>query len=819
MFPHREELITPPHSLRRRQEQQSRHSEAGPPGFDLRSGPVISCTSNQMLDLSICHPSQAFSNRFSLLATPPPTKPSSLFRDFPATGARRTRNSRGTKEAKKCRDMRRNRRKLAAQILDHQLSQAVDETLTKANYAPPPRPCLFPTSQNPVTARPQPAYFPSMPPELPPPDFFKFDLAAFPHFTIASTTPPPLRTPTPFRTLPKWCPRIPSLTLGDVWRDSFPTFHDLSSLPEPVEASRAPSGATPTPCKDLQVWRPIGVGYGRDQSRFFPSRSRSTPEGLSNERGIGVTVKLPPPMACRLHRSDNSASSSSATPISQHSVSQAILAAFAEINRINSPPNRRSEQSQCSTWAKNEKSKPSPTLPNPAGNTLDKPSVNTPEDVHQTSQTSDTACNNSTSCPTEMMQTTTDAQERQNPADCYFPRYNDEQPVYELDGREIEIPYVHANSLTGYSNDQGVLDTILDYEKRQYLADSGVNLNIIISGESREMVGLNELVVDHDIMTPAYTTSAAGVPLPISLPATPPATPPLHPLSDMATILPVDCITEAEYAHSDAHYCSEQALFSSPLSLAQSTEMLHGDVDSSSINIADFLKLGHAKQCWCGHCTDEPYDLARSGANESISSSATLADWDLDADVEDDLTVSLLLHPSESKHDTESDDSELLDCSEANNHSTQNDDDVNVATVECEDWLLFSPAAVKPAEESTLSGPTMYLPSSPILHRQRQHRAAAPTVVITTSEPCANEPSDDYITVAAPTTASTSPTTTNMAWHDMFPRRSSSMWNADLATYETKSFGLGSAKARRGSWRWGRESEEEWWDWAVEEEC
>ena len=416
------------------------------------------------------------------------------------------------------------------------------------------------------------------------------------------------------------------------------------------------------------------------------------------------------------------------------------------------------------------------------------------------------------------LQATVEAQESQSLAGSRLPQYNDEQPLYELDGRETEIPYVHANSLTGYSNDRDVLDALPGYEERRYLADSGVDLPIIISSETHDMVGLNELVVDHDIMTPAYATSAAGVPLPTSLPATPPATPPLHPLSDMATVLPVDCVTEAEYIHSDAHYCSEQALFASPLSLAQSTEALHADVNSSSINIADFLKLGHAKQCWCGHCTDEPYDLARSGANASFSSSITLADPDLAADGDGDLTISLLLHPSESEPDTESDDSELLDCNEANNCSTENDD-ANVVTVEDDDWLLFSPAAVKPTEEPTPSAQMMYLPSSPILHRQRQHRAPAPTVVITSSEPSANEPSDDYIAVAAPTAAATSPTTTSMAWHDMFPRGSNSLWKADLVTYESRSFGIGSAEARRGSWRWGRESEEEWWDWAVEEEC
>lgn len=533
-------------------------------------------------------------------------------------------------------------------------------------------------------------------------------------------------------------------------------------------------------------------------------------------------MKLPPSVACRLHRSDNSVGSSPATPMSQQSISQAILTAFAEIKATDSLPSRRSEQSQCSTLVEacyeDEKSKPSPTLPNLASDPLGKTAANTLRDVLKTSQTSVTASNNLTSSPTEIVKTIIEAQEPQASAGRCLSQYYDEQPPYELDARETEIPYVHANSLTGYSNDRDVLDTVPDYEERQYLADSGIGLPIIISSGTQDMVGLNEIVVNHEIMSPAYATSAVGVPLPASLPATPPATPPLHPLSDMATILPVDCIIEAEYIHSDAHYCSEQALFASPLSLAQSTETLHAVVDTSSINIADFLKLGHAKQCWCGYCTNEPYDLIRNGANASVSSSTTFADRDVAADEGGDSTLSLLLHPSESEPDTESDDPELLDCNEANNDSAR-DDYAKVATEEDEDWLLFSPAAAKPTEEPAPSTSTMYLPSSPILHRQRQHRAPAPTVVITSSEPSVNEPSDDYIAIAAPTTAATSPTTTSMAWRDMFPRRSNSLWKADLVAYESRSFGLGSADERRGSWRWGRGSEEEWWDWVVEEEC
>ena len=720
--------------------------------------------------------------------------------------------------------MRRNRRKLAAQLLDQQLCQAVDETLTKANYPPLPRPCPFPTPQDPVTSLPQAVHLPSVTPELPLlPDFAKFDIAAFSRFAISSTTPPPLKTPSPFRTLPKWCPRIPSLTLGDVWRDSLPTFHDLSSLPEPAAASNTTPKATRKPCQDLQVWRPVGTGYGRDQSRFFPSRDQSTSDGTDNQRGKGVTVKLPPSVACRLHRSDSAAASSSPSPVPESRISQAILAAFAEFKCVTPLSIHSSEQTQSSvltsTCCESASSELNlPTLPGPADDKANFTTAATPEDDLKTSQTSVAASTTMNSCPSMIVQTTSEVQQRQNLATPCLLRYNDEQPPYELDGREIEIPYVHANSLIGYSNDPSVPDILPEHEERQSLADSGVDIHIIISSESDDMVGLNELAVDHDIMAPVSGISAAGVALPISLPATPPATPPLIPLSDMATILPTDCVTEAEYIHSDAHYCSEQALFSSPLTLAQSAEMLHENINSSSINITDFLKLGHAKQCWCGHCTDEPSDPARSGADASLSSSTTLADRDRAADEYGELTLSLLLHPSESEPDTESDDPELLDVNQADVDCTTCQQ-ATVETVEDDEWLLYSPAAFKPAEKQISSAFTMYTPSSPILHRQRQHKDPVLTVAITSSEPSVNEPLGDYIAVAAPTPAATSLTITSVEWRDTFPRNSSSVWKADLTTRESERFGFGFAPARRGSWRWGRESEEEWWDWAVEEEC
>jgi hypothetical protein len=710
--------------------------------------------------------------------------------------------------------MRRNRRKLAAQLLDQHLCQAVDETLTKANYPALPRPCVFPTLQDPATALPQSAYFSSTPPELPLPNFSRFDLAAFPHFPFSSTTPPLVQTPTPFRTLPKWCPKIPSLTLGDVWRDCLPTFHDLSSLPEPPEAPTALPGATQKQCKDLQVWRPIGTGYGRDQSRFFPPRNLLTSEELGHETGKKVTVKLPPPVACRLHCSDSSVNSSLTMPISDAHISCAIKTAFAEAINTTSVPDHVSEPTQSSTlnqtrFEEEKSGSVLSTTAKPTGGVFKEDAAITPRDALEASQTSLAASNKSNSCPNVIVQTISEAQQRHGPSDSYSLQYNAEQSPYELDGLETEIPYVHADSLTGYSNDQDALNTVPDYEERRTLVDSGVGLRIIISGDNRDMVGLNELVVEHDIMVPTYAAIAAGVPLPISLPVTPPATPPLHPFIDMVNILPVDCIAEAEHILSDAHYCSEQTLFyQTPLSPAQSTEKSHEETTSSSINIADFLKLGHAKNCWCGHCTDELDKAPHTDEKVSISSSTKLADRDrAAADEYDNLTLSLLLHPSESEPDTESDDPEMLSFSEAN-VNLKKDENVNVVTVEADDWLLFLPAATKPAEEQMPSASPIYVPSSPILHRQTQHITSAPIVAIASSEPLANEASDEYLAVAAPSTATVSPAAPNLSWHDMFPRRPSSMWRAELATPESGR-----------SWRWGRESEEEWWGWAVEEEC
>lgn len=599
-----------------------------------------------------------------------------------------------------------------------------------------------------------------------------------------------------------------------------PTFHDLSSLPEPAEAPTVPQSTTPEPCKDLQVWRPIGSGYGRDQSRFFPPRSLLTEEELETGPSKRFKVKLPPTVACRLHRSDNG--SETILPMPNSSITQEATATFVESHDTTPPPVSACGQSQyhdsTSSFCANEVlCRTTISSPDPVVGIMNETAGTELLEINQNNRHSVSDMTMGSSNTTLM---TPCVREDHRPLDYSPPYYNAEQPPYELDGREIELPYVHANSLTGISNDLEVKETLPSYEELQFLADSGVGLPVVFCNEQEDMVGLNELVVDHDIMAPIHAIKAANVPLPVSLPATPPATPPSYSFGNLAAILPIDCITEAEHRDSDAHYHSEQALFDQPpTSPTQSTGVLYENLGVNSINIADFLKLGHAKHCWCGHCTDERYNSSHDESSVSISSSITLTDRSPVDDEDGSLVLSLMLNPSESEPDTVSDPPELLNHGDAVGSATKYTDG-DVQAMEDDGWLLFSHVMTKPAEERASSLSPLYLPSSPILHRQSEQRAPASTVIITPSETATSELSNDYVAVAAPTTSiATNSTATRLTGDDMFPQRPRTTRESGPALYEAAGNGCVFAKAAEGSWRWGRESEEDWWDWAVEEEC
>ncbi|EME77226.1 uncharacterized protein MYCFIDRAFT_179808 [Pseudocercospora fijiensis CIRAD86] len=268
-----------PQNLRRRHQAQHLPQYECPfSGFDDSHGG---------LDWSLHHPADPFppENRFSALL-PPPAAAAAFHRDreFVAHGARRrSRNTRGTKEAKKRRDARRNRRKLAAQLLNEQLSRDIDETLTRANIHPPSHmPLPSPAQSSPLAAMLTPPssatlarWLPPTPPQLPLLHFRNFDMSHLPH--LSSPKQSPLSpTPTVPVSVPSWCPSIPSLMRNGGWQGDVPRFFDLSSLPE----RRDP------PAGDMQLIRTVKP---KKQSRFFPPSSIPRP-----------TVKLPR-TACKLH--------------------------------------------------------------------------------------------------------------------------------------------------------------------------------------------------------------------------------------------------------------------------------------------------------------------------------------------------------------------------------------------------------------------------------------------------------------------------------------------------------------------------------------
>lgn len=576
------------------------------------------------------------------------------------------------------------------------------------------------------------------------------------------------------------------------------------------------------PSDYFQLRRPIGTGYGRDQSRFFPPRKSLTLPQSRSAIHKRAKVKLPPPVACRLHQSDKSVDAT--LPMSKSIIAQAAIETLArsEVSGHSTTPagDRIWQFGLTSSSCEDKETEDVPRFaPDPAEQVLDDTTATTLWRKFESNATNTDISSLLDLYKGNILPNLGHPQPRQDSSDLPPPYHQATQALYELEAGGVGLPYVHANSLIGYSDTTDATEIFTGYQTPQTLVDSAVGLPIVLSNEENEMVGLNELVVDHDIMAPFEAKLAAAVPLPPSVPITPLPTPPSQSFSDIAAILLVDCIAEAEYVHSDAHYHSEQALFQqTPASLAQCTESFIDDPDFGSINIADFLKLGHAKQCWCGHCIDESYNAPRDEARTSVTSPNALADGGLTDESDYDYDLSMLIHPSESEPDTEPDNADLFDDISVNTYPKQQYVDDTDAPDD-DGWLLFSPILSAPNEEHHPSASPLYLPSSPILHRQsQQQRAFTPAVVVTSPDALVDEPSDDYIAVATPADGAHDVTTARPSWHDMFPRRPSSAWRTGLANYK-KAAECGLASAMEGSWRWGRETEEEWWDWAVEGEC
>ncbi|KAI7479931.1 hypothetical protein D0860_07009 [Hortaea werneckii] len=590
------------------------------------------------LELSMHMPPRQCSNRFEVLAspitppsTPPEPKPTSKEFHVP-TRCRRSRNSRGTKEAKRRRDARRSRRKLAAQILDDQPSHEIDLTLNKINDLLPFSPGKEEKTktpeklESPVRTLTRPVghrQLPS-PPQLPVLDFPSFNTNTVPQLR----TPSPDRSPSPavrdVPSLPSWCPALPAFTRNGVWSEGLPIFYDLSSLPEPKSTAKVaskPDSRDTVRGKELQLWRG-NLDLKPKVSRFFP---RTPPP-------VKPTVKLPP-TACKLHVSEKALPDPSpeldleGTSLgSRQFALEQIVQTFKDpiepkllLERscldlgVDNQPSRKPtplpESSAANLWRILESSRGhdgdrvdphvASFTPRP-DNHVEIANWHTVIDELKDKQASQRMQRSTTSHEVGHAldsepydQTCFDAWQ----ATLDFARQDDVSAV-ELDGKEI--PYVHPNSLVGIANDLAMSPYMDEHPASK---ESEVNYTPLPSPPT----GLNELLINHEIVPPSPPSKHNPTATEIDNYPTPSSyshTTTLH----ISNILPIDCIANEDedggaktLTDSDAHYQSEQHLFAADdlpaLPPSPPTEQ-------SLIDVAVFLKMGHAPQCWCAECDD-----------------------------------------------------------------------------------------------------------------------------------------------------------------------------------------------------------------------
>ena len=547
-------------------------------------------------------------------------------------------------------------------MLDTQMSRDIDATLSKINALLPLSPAKpMPTAGLPtpfVTPPPKPRLAPA-PPQLPMLEFPGLNMDdAFSQLTSVRYSPIPPLTPLtpPFPTLPSWCPPLPSFTRNGVWSTGLPTFYDLSSLPEPKTVPMSePNVTLASKGKELQLWCG-NLDRKPKVSRFFPrSPSPSKPK-----------VKLPP-TACGLHMSEKASQQTMSEKLTKLSdvvqpklsvqVTEEVLRALrclvesrqatpepepsaANLWRILASPsgthyNKHDDpylasfkadpdnDSYLAAWQAAVDAQQQATLPAQPSDC---------EDPYAAGYTSQYGIDNGsyltawqTAVKTQQQATAWDG--LSNNEYPYSGRSKSQHGIAnencltawrafiesvehasspaELDGREL--PYVHANSLTGYTNEI-VLSPYA--EEHPHVRQPVARFMPLASPP----IGLNELMVDYDVFEPRLGESIrltddshrnyGMYPAPLSG---------SHHSYVLADILPINCIEgdggEETLAMSDAHFQSEQGLFSLP--------PLPRSPGESMIDIAEFLKMGHAKHCWCTDCEEVPELVANDKLTET----------------------------------------------------------------------------------------------------------------------------------------------------------------------------------------------------------
>ena len=319
-------------------------------------------------------------------------------------------------------------------------------------------------------------------------------------------------------------------------------FFDLSKLPEPVESPKRESKG-----QELQVWQPLRSPQPKKHSRFFPPPSPPKPN-----------VRLPP-TGCKLHATNNGSGDASISKPKTlaESVERTVQTTETAKSRIR---DQASDASAANLW----KILTAPERPSRGDN-------------------NELYCRNTTYQPTEEVFAA--------PFGAYDHRLEGVGMPIELDS--TAVPYVHANSLTGHANERGreawpqAVDSVIEFE-----APGGM------TPAQEPIEGLNELMVD-PLTDESYANAVLAA---LDLPPLPPSpdledTAPL--VTDPMPTNPARCDCEETLAKSDAHFKSEQALFN-----LQSPTTKWADEDR--VDVATFLTMGHATNCWCNDCDDPP---------------------------------------------------------------------------------------------------------------------------------------------------------------------------------------------------------------------
>lgn len=333
--------------------------------------------------------------------------------------------------------------------------------------------------------------------------------------------------------MPSWCPQIPALTGQSGWSCGWPKFFDLSHLPE-----RKASLSKEHRCQELQIWQPDVQLNQRKQSRFFPPQPSLRP-----------TVKLPS-AGCTLHRSETDASgppatsSDEVTPVKPQSIADAVEKIVAAVVS-DAEPEHNEEPTAVNLW-------------HILSDELEKRRA-----AHAGGRES--------------------SWDDGSHASGGVPIVDEQSAAVELDSKEI--PYTHANSLTGYANETAELHSGLRHPDL-LLADSAIYL-------AEAICSIDDASADAELAT-------------LRCPLTPvsplPGTPLLEtPLSlDTTYVDPPETNTDSDnVADSVAHYTSEQQLFEVEPPTPQSPT-------ASECDLATFLSMGHVENCWCRDCEEEP---------------------------------------------------------------------------------------------------------------------------------------------------------------------------------------------------------------------